>query len=145
MVRSMLRNSLVAALAVTVTGCAKPTSTTPTPVNPATLVSVTEIFAGRLFLNGAVVYPFAVGNAGTVTATLNDLNPNPDGLAAIDLSLGVWNGTACGSFAVDNATAYSGTVMVANVAGSGTLCARVSDPNGRLADPLNYTLSVAHF
>ena len=107
--------------------------TTPTTTN-------TDTFSGTVTRNGAFTYPFAVQQAGTVTASYTGIGT--DNTIALGLALGTWDGVACQILIVnDNATA--GAVMTGTVSAAGSLCVRVFDA-GYVVDPLAYEVRVIH-
>jgi len=76
-----------------------------------------------------------------VSASLGELTPVST--AVISLSLGTWNGQSCQvTIARDDATSLSSVVGTAS---AGNFCVRLSDPNGGLTEPIDYTVSVTHF
>lgn len=138
--RSVLHVFLATVILVTTSACGQ--STTPAiPTNPGT--STTETFAGTLTVNGATTYPFTVGFAGTITATLTTVGP--DATVPIGMSIGTWSGTTCSvgvSLAQDQAT--QGAVLVAAVSAAGQLCLRIYDAKGTLPGPVTYSVDVVH-
>ncbi|MEO8069915.1 MAG: hypothetical protein ABI652_00820 [Acidobacteriota bacterium] len=132
---------LLAFSALTAGACG---SSPTTPTTPSTTVAtVTEVFTGRLSVNGAVNFPFTVSTAGVISLTLQALDPDPDATAAIGLSLGTWNGTVC-TVQLPNDRALAGSVILGSAAGAGPLCARVSDATGNLTAPISFSIAVVH-
>jgi hypothetical protein len=120
-----------------------------TPVTPETPpVLTTDVFDSTtdppkpLTPNGAVTWSFQSASAGAVQASLTSLTP--DSTAVVGLALGTWNGTAC-QLVIANDQATQGTLITGNVSTSGALCVRIYDPAGVVTEPLNYTISVAHY
>lgn len=137
--RHRFRCSLVLLVgALFISGCDSATPTTPTPPPP----TVTETFSGSLTPNGATTYPFTTQAAGTVTATLVQLQPTDT--AIVGLSLGTWNTTAETCHAV---LANDGATQSATLSGTtqtpASLCVRIYD-SGSLTEPAAYTIQVLH-
>jgi hypothetical protein len=100
----------------------------------------TDTFSGTVGRNLAFTYPFAVQQAGTVTASYTSIGT--DNSISLGLALGTWDGVACQILIVnDNATAGVVVTGTANTAGS--LCVRVFDV-GYVVDPLSYEVKVVH-
>ena len=100
----------------------------------------TDTFSGTVTRNGAFTYPFAAGQAGTVTASYASVGA--DNSIALGLALGTWDGVACQILIVnDNATV--GVVVTGAVSAAGSLCVRVFDA-GYVVDPISYEVRVAH-
>jgi hypothetical protein len=127
------------ALAAAVAAAACGEDTIPTQPDP---VSVTEAFAGTLTPNDAESHTFD-SQRGTVTATLLNIDPNPDSTATIGFSLGTWNGVSCAAV-LSNDKALAGTTIIGTVNGTGTLCVRMFDI-GTISGPLGYEVRVIHF
>lgn len=110
------------------------------PTEPAP--TTTEVFSGTINVNGAMTHTFTTVAAGTVTATLTELTP--DRAAIVGFALGTWNASSlvCQQI-LPNDNAPQGHILLGNVSGAGTLCARIYD-TGRLSGPLNYSFSVVH-
>jgi hypothetical protein len=108
------------------------------PPTTGTPVPLTEVFSGTLGRNGAVTHPFASQAGGSVTVTLQELEPD----RTIGLSLGTWNGTSCQTVIADDAAVRQSSI-VGTVSGVGNLCVRVYDV-GNLIEPVSYTVSVFH-
>ena len=126
-----------ASLPVGACGGDAPVPTSPTPGGPT---SVTETFAGELNRNGARTHTFLAQASGTITATLDTLEP--DTTAAIGLSLGTWNGSAC-QIVIANDNAAKNAVVVGAASTAGNLCVRVYDV-GKVNDLTSYALTVVH-
>jgi hypothetical protein len=124
---------LLAGAAASCGGTIATALTTPTTTS-------TDTFSGTVTRNGAFTYPFAVTQAGTVTAAYTSVGP--DNTIALGLALGTWDGVACQILIVnDNATA--GVVVTGTVSAAGSLCVRVFDV-GNIVNPLSYEVKVAH-
>lgn len=108
------------------------------PPTTGTPVPQTEIFSGTLGPNGAATHPFTAQAGGSVTVTLQELEPN----TTIGLSLGTWNGASCQVVIADDAAVRQSSV-IGTVSGVGDLCVRVYDV-GNLTEPASYTISVSH-
>jgi hypothetical protein len=131
---------LLGVFATSAAACNNKTPTTPTtPTTPPT--TVTELFSGRLNLNGASTFQFSAATGGTVTATLTTLSP--DATLPIGLSLGTWTGSACqvviANDAAAQAAAVSGTVTAA-----AALCVRVYDPAAKVTTASEFTVTIVH-
>ena len=113
-------------------------TTTTTPTTPGATTS--ESFTGTVTVNGAVTHQFAATQRGTVTATLNTINP--DASQTVGISLGTWNGTAC-QVIIANDQAVVGSSVLGTVSGVGNLCVRVYDV-GKLTQSENYRVDVTH-
>jgi hypothetical protein len=129
-------------IAVGAAGCNDDTPVTPptNPTNPTT-PTVTETFSGTLTMNGANTFPFTATAGGTVTLTLTSLAPDPT--LGIGLSLGTWTGSAC-QIIIDNSAASQTAAISGTVTSAANLCARVYDPNTKVATPQTFTLTVVH-
>ena len=125
--------------AVAAGGCDNEIDNPPATQPPPT---TTDTFSGTISVNGAMTHTFTVAVAGTVTATLTEVTPDP--AIAVGFSMGRWN--ASSSFCeqiIPNDNAVQGQILTGNASGPGTLCARIYD-TGRLTGALNYTISVVH-
>ena len=131
--------ALLLATAVVAAGCDNDIENLPGPTDPNP--TVTETFTGSLNTNGAVTHQFLVVASGDVTARLAEITP--DSAVKVGFVLGTWSGSSCESkIAKDEAS--QGEALIGRVTGSGILCVRVHDPNGRLTAPLNYSMTVEH-
>src|SRR4051812_11591791 len=79
----------LAILCLATTACTSDPTTTP---STTTATTVTDTFSGTLFPNGAVSHQFAVLAAGTVTATITQLDG--DAPPKIGLGLGTFDVTS---------------------------------------------------
>jgi len=113
------------------------TPTTPTPTTPET---ITETFSGSINRNGAATHTFLAQASGSVTATLTTLAP--ESVAAIGVSLGTWNGTAC-QLVIANTSAAQGAVILGVASSAGNFCVFVQDV-GTIADTASYEITVVH-
>lgn len=116
--------------------------TTPTDTTPPT--QFTETFEGTVTINGAITHPFVVQRAGTATARLSALEPDPT--ATVGVSLGTWNGAVCDiKLANDSTTVSSAAANVtATATTAGNFCVRIYDV-GKLTAPAGYQIVVTHF
>ncbi len=131
-----------ALLAWALWACGDSTSpTTPTSPSPTTPATTTETFEGTLTPNGARTFTFTAGTAGTVTATLTTLAPDP--ATPVGLALGTWSGTTC-QIVLANDNAVQGTVVTGAVSGAGNLCVRLYDAAGTLPGSVTFTITVVH-
>ena len=132
--------ALVLTIGLSASACDSDSPTGPTEPPP---VAVTETFTGTLTLNGAVRHTFLTQRAGEVSASIASLSPAS---AVISLSLGTWNGQSCQVIiAKDDATATPPLNSIIGNASAGNFCVRLSDPDGRLTQATDYTVSVTHF
>jgi hypothetical protein len=142
MPRSLLRRlSGLVLITALVAACSKSTPTTPTTPTPDPISE--PPYNGTLNVNGALTLTFATANAGSVTATVAALDPDPEGSLAIGLELGTWNGTQCQTV-ISNDNAGVGAGVIGAVTGSGTLCLRVHDV-GTLTAPVVFTINIVHY
>jgi hypothetical protein len=129
----------VLSLSLLTAGCADPVApATPTPVQP----TITETFTGTLTVLGVSTFPFTVQQPGGVTATITEMTPS----ATVLLGVGSQGATGCTVIqsvetGVPGTTPQlSGTASVA-----GNFCVAISDPgNGKLVEPVNFTIIVRH-
>ena len=128
---------LMLAAALFVAGCDNDVENLP-PTEPAP--TTTDTFTGSLSINGAQTHAFAVVAAGTVTATLTEVTPDP--AITVGLELGTWNGISC-TVVISNGNAIQGNALIGNVTGVGSLCVRIHD-TGKLTNSLDYKLTVVH-
>jgi hypothetical protein len=135
--RVLLLTSLVLPLAA----CSDNTTTPPTTPTPP---EITEpLWNGTLTVNGAVTTNFRVTDIGTVTAILQDLQPNNNATLSIGLDLGTWSGTSC-TIKIANANVGIGGGVVGFANGAGELCGRIYDA-GRLTEPVTFSVKITHF
>ena len=127
-----------ALLALTSAACGNNLSTT-TPTDTTSTIT-TETFSGTINQNGAVTHAFATARSGSVTATLNALDP--DNTLTIGLSLGTWNGESC-QVVIARDTTVVGNSIVGTASAAGSFCVRVYDV-GKLTEPTSYDVQVVH-
>lgn len=137
--RVMFRAFLICCSTSLLTACGGD-STPTTPTIPTPTPPVTEVFTGQINRNGAATHPFRAGDSGSVTVTLNTVLP--EGITAIGLSLGTWNGAACQTV-IANDNAVAGASIIGTASTAGNLCVRVYDV-GRIPDLASYEVSVLH-
>ncbi|HEY1306522.1 MAG TPA: hypothetical protein VGF24_23370 [Vicinamibacterales bacterium] len=118
-------------------GSNNPTTNPDTP----TLTPVTETNSDTLTVNGGKTQPFTVTKAGTVTASVIALDPDP--AVVFGLSLGTWNGSSC-TLIVTNDSAALNVTVTGTAQAAGSFCARIYDV-GKLTAATNYTLQITHF
>ena len=112
-----------------------------TPINPTPPpVSSTETFSGTLTVNGAQTFTF-VSNAGSVTATMTALAPDP--LAVIGMAIGTSSGTTC-QIILANDNASINAMVNGAVTTQGTLCVRIYDV-GKITGSVTFSVAVEHF
>ena len=113
------------------------TAPSPTPGNP-----VTETFTGNVTLNGSQTHTFNATSSGAVTATITALDPSTE---VVGFQLGTYNGATC-SAVQSNDLATVASVLSGITQSAASLCLRVHDSNGALADKtVAYTVTVSHF
>ena len=113
------------------------TPTTPTATPPET----TDTFDGTVTVNGAVIHPFTVQRAGTVTVRIAALEP--DATVVLGLNLGTWNGLVC-DLKLAATSATLNTLITGTASTSGDFCAYIHDV-GKLTAPASYQIVVTHF
>ncbi|HET7217599.1 MAG TPA: hypothetical protein VFJ02_06105 [Vicinamibacterales bacterium] len=120
-------------------GCDNGPDTTPTtPTGP----QVTETFTGTVTLNGSITHSFSATSAGAVVATITSISPST---GVLGFQLGTWNTVTC-SAVLSNDLATQASVLQGNTQSSASLCVKLHDPNGALADnPVTYTVTVTHY
>jgi hypothetical protein len=128
----------VLAVVLATAACGDDTLVPPTTLPTTTII--TETFAGSINRNGAATHTFLAERSGTVTVTLDTLAP--DSVAAIGLSLGTWNGTAC-QIVIANTNAAASASILGNASSAGNLCVFINDV-GNIADTASYELTVVH-
>jgi pimeloyl-ACP methyl ester carboxylesterase len=134
---SGLRLLLIVAAIAPLAGC---DGDNVTPVQPTPPVTVTDTFTGSINKNGGASHSFLTASAGSVTATLSALNPNPD--LIVGFSVGTWNGTVCTAVAARD-QAVRTTVIYGTVNAPGELCVRIYD-TGNVAESTEYEITVVH-
>lgn len=137
--RSPVAIACVLAATIAASGCDNgPDGTPTTPTGP----QVTETFTGTVTLNGSITHSFSAASAGAVVATITSLAPTT---GVLGFQLGTWNTVTC-SAVVSNDLATQASVLQGNTQSSASLCVKLHDPNGALADaPVTYTVTVTHF
>ena len=75
-----------------------------------------------------------------MTVTLTTLAP--EGLEAIGVSLGTWNGTAC-QIVIANTAAAQGAAILGVASSAGNLCVFVQDV-GKISTAASYEITVVH-
>ena len=111
------------------------------PVSPTTpTLPVTDTFTGSITVNGAMTFTLPAAGAGSLSATLTSLTP--DTTVQVGFQMGVWNGTTCQA-TLSNDSSFQGTVILGQVNGAGTLCARIYDV-GKLTDSTAFEITVVH-
>jgi hypothetical protein len=140
MQRAFWKSLLLAAAAVVMAaGCDNDLGVEPEEDPP----TVTDTFTGTVNPNGAQTHTFTLAVAGTVTATLTEVTPDPN--IAVGFALGTWNSTSsiCQQ-SIPNDNAVQGHILTGTVTGPvGTLCTRIYD-TGKLTGSISYTITVVH-
>ncbi len=115
------------------------TSTTPTVATP----TATELFAGRVDVNGSIFYSFTVVENGTVNATLAEVGgAGVPSTVWLGLGLGTPSGEGCSTSASVN-TASGTAVHLTGTYAPGVYCVRVWDI-GNLAAVAAFNVTIAH-
>ncbi len=119
------------------------TTTSPTTTTPDAL---TETFKGTLPVGGSAFYSFSTATAGTVTATLTDIEG--DGVPpSIEVNLGIGTLSAFNCSATSSEVQMSGTAQVPALVSSseqpGVYCVIISDI-GNLFAPATFTVTIDH-
>jgi len=129
---------LVSLLASCACGETAETATSPTAIEPATI-----LFSGTLQPMGTRFYSYTMTTAGTVTAMLASLErgytPMPNSL---ELGLGIPAGTGCAASIASNTTT-SLTSQLRQDFAAGTYCVRISDKDG-LPAAMTFTIRLVH-
>jgi hypothetical protein len=137
--RSPVAFACLLAATIAVSGCDNgPDSGPTTPTAP----QVTETFTGTVTLNGSITHSFSAASAGTVVATITSVTPST---GVIGFQLGTWNTVTC-TAVLSNDLATQASVLQGNTQSASSLCVKLHDPNGILADtPVTYTVTVSHY
>jgi len=115
------------------------TSTTPTVATPTT----TELFAGRVEVNGSAFYSFSVVENGTVNVTLADVGgASVPTTVWLGVGIGTPSGEDCSTAATVN-TASGSAVHLTGTYAPGVYCVRVWDI-GNLAAVAAFNVTIAH-
>ena len=139
MYQSRVRVGLLLACALIAGGCGDD----PEPITPpAPIPSITEEFTGTLNPFSARTHAFTIQNAGTVSVTISDLDPDT---TVVGLLIGTLNGVVCQTAVSTELAVNNGTLNAIGRA-AGTLCARIYDSseNG-LPAAVPYKLTITHF
>ena len=129
---------LIAALAVTVSGCSGLIDDLPTTPDP---VITTETFTGTLTINGGATHQFFTAASGGITATLTSLGDEPP--TRVGFSMGTMAGSTC-TIVLRNDNAVVTSVLTGTVSTlQGALCVSVYD-TGALTKSVDYTFTVSH-
>ena len=134
---AFLSRAAVLALALVGSACdnGPETPTIPTPV------LVTETFTGTVTLNGGINHGFSVSGPGPTTAEITAIDPAG---SFIGFQLGTWSGVVCSAI-LSNEAGTLASVLNGTTQSSASLCVRLHDPNGTLADKtVSYTVTVKH-
>ena len=139
MYQSRVRVGLLLACALIAGGCGDD----PEPITPpAPIPSITEEFTGTLNPFSARTHAFSVQNAGTVSVTVSDLDPDT---TVIGLLIGTLNGVVCQT-AVSTEQAVNLGTLNALASSAGTLCARIYDSSeDGLPAAVPYKLTITHY
>lgn len=145
MPRRFLHGFLILGLAAaSAAGCSNGSATPVTPTTPSTPAINEPAFTGTLTPNGSRITQFTTTAAGTVTATVATLEPDPAAPTGIVLDLGTWNGISC-SLQIETPNADVGSTTTGTVQGQGSLCVRIADGAGTLTGPVSFTVNIVHF
>ena len=135
---TMMLRVLIAALALTASGCSGLIDDLPTTPDP---VITTDTFTGTLTVNGGATHQFFTAASGAVTATLTSLGDEPP--ARVGFSMGTMAGSTC-TIVLRNDSAVVTSVLTGTVSTlQGALCVSVYD-TGAMSKALDYTFTVSH-
>ena len=117
------------------------------PIAPTPIQPTVESINGTINPFSARIHAFSVQDAGTVTVTLVQIDPNdPDNPTTIGLDLGTSLGANICQVTISNTSTQLGESVLATATSAGTLCARVFDAlPGGLPSAITYELEVTHF
>jgi hypothetical protein len=110
-------------------------------VHPAT---VTDTFTGNVAQNSADSHAFVITLSGKIAITLTAVGPLST--AEVSVGIGIPTGLACSLTLGDGTTVTTTAGSTPQISGTvlpGTFCVVVFDV-GRLTDPVDYTVTVAH-
>src|SRR5262245_9525137 len=139
---------LITLAALFAIGCHHNSTTSPTTTTTTTTTTsgppiTTETFSGTLGVGATTFYPFAVAEAGTVTATLVSIGG--DGVPStvqVRLGIGTEDETGCNATATSLVNTTSPMVTASETVGS-SYCANVTDV-GNLFAPAAFIVTIAH-
>lgn len=136
--RSPVVLACLVAATIAASGCDNGPDTGPTvPIGP----EVTETFTGTVTLNGSITHSFSATSAGAVVATITSVTP---ATGVVGFQLGTWNTVTC-TAVLSNDLATQASVLQGTTQSSASLCVKLHDPNGIIADtPVTYTVTVTH-
>jgi hypothetical protein len=134
--------AVVVALCVLATACDEgdPGIVQPT-VNPAT---ITDTFTGNVAPNAADSHAFVITLSGKIAITLTAVGPPPT--AEVSVGIGIPVGLTCSLTLGEGTTATTTAGSTPQISGTvlpGTFCVVVFDL-GKLTEPVDYTVTVAH-
>jgi len=114
------------------------------PAAPVTSTVITEMHQGTLESSGeADVYPFTVGEMGTVNLILiSTFQPATSLAVAVGIAVGTWDGTEC-TLLVKNDNATLSTA-ISGQALPGEYCVSVYDVGHVGDNPVNYSVEIRH-
>jgi len=135
---------LLSILGLTLGACSDAPNTPTTPTTPAT--EITEpAFAGTLTVNGGATQVFSATSLGNVSASITELDANPDSTpATVGISLGTWNGSYCQVFVAKDDAVLGSALVATPTSALLSVCARVYD-TGKLLGPVNYSIELRHY
>jgi hypothetical protein len=110
-------------------------------VNPAT---ITDTFTGNVAPNAADSHAFVITLSGKIAITLTAVGP--PSTAEVSVGIGIPTGLACSLTLGDGTTVTTTAGSTPQISGTvlpGTFCVVVFDL-GKLTDPVDYTVTVAH-
>ena len=137
------------AVAVLAVGCSSDdTNTTNTGTTPST-ATTTDTFSGTLTLNGAQTFPFTIGGSGTISAQLVTLayadSTNTAAVVPIGMAVGTFNTTTSLCQVILSNDAAVPTATIPGTATTlGNFCLRIYDATGKVTQPENFVVNVAH-
>jgi hypothetical protein len=126
--------------------CDDNTATSPTDTSTTTTVAsptTTELFAGRVTVNGSSFYSFSVVENGTVNVTLAEVaGSGVPSTVWLGLGIGTPSGEDCSTTSTVN-TAAGSAVHLTGTFAPGVYCVRVWDI-GNLAAVAAFNVTIAH-
>jgi hypothetical protein len=140
---------LLALATLAVSGCDdKSTATSPTTTTTTTTTTVaspttTELFSGRVTVNGSTFYSFSVVENGTVNVNLADVGGfNVPSTVWLGLGIGTPSGEDCTTSVTVN-TAPGSSAQLTGTYAPGVYCVRVWDI-GNLVAVAAFNVTIAH-
>jgi hypothetical protein len=117
-------------------------TTTTTTTATTTPVMTTETFSGTLGVGATTFYPFAVAQAGTVTATLVSIGGD-EVPATVEVRLGIGTQDDVGCNATMTSIVSSKSPIVSTSEAAGSYCANITDV-GNLFAAATFDVTITH-